>query len=80
MYKMINDNMLMINDNMLMMLTLGYGIRNTIYLYLSTSSFLPSGSKLFLIPSNVLLTASDAPIMGFSTAIGTARTTALRGP
>lgn len=50
------------------------------HLYLSTNSFLPSGSRLFLIPSNVLLTASDAPIMGLSTAMGTARTTALSGP
>lgn len=50
------------------------------HLYLSTNSFLPSGYRLFLIPSNVLLTASDAPIMGLSTAMGTARTTALSGP
>lgn len=50
------------------------------HLYLSPSSLVPSGSKLFLIPSSVLLTASLAPIIGLSTAIGTALTTALSGP
>ena len=54
--------------------------KTTRYLYLSPCSFLPCGSRLFLIPSRVLETASLAPIIGFNTAIGTALTTALNGP
>lgn len=50
------------------------------HLYLSPCSFLPCGSRLFLMPRSVFDTASLAPIIGFKTAIGTARTTALRGP
>ena len=52
----------------------------TPYLYLSDSSLRAFGSRVFRIPSSVLLTASVAPIMGFKTAIGTARTTAFSGP
>ena len=51
-----------------------------LYLYLSPCSFLPCGSKPFLMPSRVLDTASLAPIIGFNTAIGTALTTAFNAP
>jgi hypothetical protein len=54
--------------------------KTTRYLYLSPCSFLPCGSRLFLIPKRVFETASLAPIIGFNTAIGTALTTALSGP
>jgi hypothetical protein len=50
------------------------------HLYLSPCSLRPCGSRLFLIPNKVLETASLAPIIGLSTAIGTARTTAFSGP
>jgi hypothetical protein len=49
-------------------------------LYLTSFSCLMSGSRVFWIPSRVLLTASVTPIIGFSTAIGTARMTARTGP
>ena len=49
-------------------------------LYLVSVSCLEFGSNVLCSPSSVLLTASLAPIMGLSTAIGTARTTARTGP
>ena len=50
------------------------------HLYLASLSCRTFGSSVLWRPSRVLLTASLAPIIGFSTAIGTARTTERTGP
>ena len=49
-------------------------------LYLASLSCRTFGSSVLWRPSKVLLIASLAPIIGFSTAIGTARTTERTGP
>jgi hypothetical protein len=49
-------------------------------LYLASLSCLTLGSKVLCKPNSVSLTASLAPIIGFKTAIGTARTTERTGP
>lgn len=50
------------------------------YLYFALLSCRTLGSRVLCNPSSVLLTASLAPIMGFRTAIGTARITERTGP
>lgn len=49
-------------------------------LYFASFSRRTLGSNVLCSPSNVLLTASLAPIIGFKTAIGTARMTERTGP
>ena len=49
-------------------------------LYFASFSYRACGSRVFRRPKRVLETASVAPIIGFNTAMGTARTTALVEP